>query len=126
MPYGSHSPITLRLTELFATPAGLAKVTEIGTVNLERGVSSLLERARDDRYKIVRNTFEEEHLRTWPKDQQEMIRALLIHSIKEKRPIVFDWEKADTTSTTIMDFGETLAVTFRSPPGKYPPYKKGS
>jgi hypothetical protein len=112
MPYGSHSPITLRLTELFRSPGDLPPE------HLESG-RPLVERAEFRR--IVRNPFEIKHLETWPKDQQEMVRALLIHSIKEGRPIVFDWEEASTTSTTIMDFGDTLAVTFRSPRG-YPPY----
>lgn len=112
MPYGSHSPITLRLTKLFQDP------TALPPEHLEGG-APLVERAqfRD----IVRNPFEINHLATWPADQQEMVRALLIHSIREGRPIVFDWEEASTTTTTIMDFGDSLAVTFRSPRG-YPPY----
>jgi hypothetical protein len=113
MPYGSHSPITLRLTKLFQDPAGLSPV------DLQNG-APLVQRAQF--HAIVQNPFEIEHLDTWPKDQQEMVRGLLIHSIQEGRPIVFDWEEAKTTSTTIMDFGDTLAVTFRSPRG-YPPYK---
>ena len=113
MPYGSHSPITLRLTELFRTPSDLP------TEHLEAGLP-LAQRAQYHR--IVRNPFEINHLATWPADQQAMVRALLIHSIREGRPVVFDWEEASTTSTTIMDFGESLAVTFRSPRG-YPPYK---
>lgn len=123
MGIGSHSPLTIRMTELFGTPEGLAKVTKIGTKHLQAGVPSLHERARSKRYRIVRNAFERKHIKDWPEDQQEMIWRLLIHAIERQRPIVFDWEEDTTTSTTIMDFGDTLAVTFRSPRG-YPPYKK--
>lgn len=120
MGIGSHSPITVRLTELFGTSEGLGRVTAIGTDNLVAGVP-LVDRAAH--HNIVRNDFERDHLEKWPADQQAMMRALLIHSIREGRPIVFDWEEDTTTSTTVMDFGETLAVTFRSP-RDYPPYKK--
>ena len=112
MPYGSHSPLTLRMTELFRNPGNLTPT------HLEQG-RSLLERATF--HAIVRNDFERTHFQTWPADQQELMRALLIHSIHDDRAIVFDWEEAKTTSTTIMDFGDHLAVTFRSP-RRYPPY----
>ncbi len=123
MGIGSHSPLTVRLTELFGTREGLAKVTEIGTEHLRTGVPALLDRAKTQRYAIVRNAFERKHLSDWPEDQQDLIRRLLIHAIEEQRLIFFDWEEDSTTSTTIMDFGDKLAVTFRSPRG-YPPYKK--
>jgi len=112
VPYGSHSPLTLRLTELFRSPGDLTPE------HLEAG-APLVQRAAF--HAIVRNDFERTHLQAWPADQQELVRALLIHSIREGRSIVFDWEEAKNTSTTIMDFGDALAVTFRSP-RRYPPY----
>jgi hypothetical protein len=114
MPYGSQSPLTIRLTQLFSDPAGLDST-------LIANVGSLVGRAQARA--IVRNNWERDHLAQWPQDQQEMVRRLLVHCIEENRPIIFDWEESATFCTTIVDFGDgdagapppAVAVTFRSP-----------
>jgi hypothetical protein len=112
MPYNSLSPTLLRLNALFQRPERLP------TQYLERG-DALDARAQDQR--IVRNALERAHFAAWPADLQELLRAVLLHAIRDGRQVTFDWEVATSTSQSVVDFGAGIGVTFRSPRA-YPPY----
>ena len=132
MPFpNSQSPLTVRLTSMFhdvyATSANRPPyfpqdppaqlILDLTTIPALADIASL------PRWNIARNPGEIQHLRDWPRNQQDLLRAVLLAAVIARRTVAFDWEHAVVTSTSVLDVApdQPISITFRSPL-VYPPY----
>lgn len=133
MPFpNSQSPLTVRLNSLYRDVyAGSANrplyfppdppaqlISDLTTTGM-----ALADLASLPRWRVARNAREIEHLRDWPADQQDLVRAVMVAAVNARRPIAFDWEQAVATSVSVLDVApdQPISLTFRSPM-VYPPY----
>jgi hypothetical protein len=132
MPYpNSQSPLTVRLNSLFRdiyansanrppyfpTDPPAQAISELTSTTPLAEIASLLH------WRVARNPGEAAHLRDWPKDQQDQVRAVMLAAVTARRPITFDWEQAVATTVSVLDIApdQPISITFRSPL-VYPPY----
>ena len=132
MPFpNSQSPLTVRLNSLyrdvyadsanrplyFAADPPAQLISDLTTTMALADIASL------PRWRVARNSREIEHLRDWPADQQDLVRAVMLAAVNARRPIAFDWEHAVATSVSVLDVAsdQPISLTFRSPL-VYPPY----
>ena len=119
MPFpNSQSPLTLRLNEMFSDGGARflpALVDELN--NRNHTIGDIAEKFH------IASGGEKDHIDAWPRDQLDLLRAVLIRAAMERRPVVWDWQEASFTRLDVIDFGPRMpiGITARSPM-VYPPY----
>jgi hypothetical protein len=64
---------------------------------------------------VARRQHERDHIGRWPRHQKEMLRAVVLEAIAQRRQIIYDWQyEDDDQSIEVQDDGEIIGVTFKS------------
>ncbi len=116
MPFNSQSPLILGLNQFFSSPKANAGVT--GSSELRKVQANKLSDRAQHYDSIAPTAGEANHIDGWPKDHQELLRWVLVHSIDQDIPTSFAWEEVELpehTRTVIVSFGKKMGVTARSP-----------
>jgi hypothetical protein len=119
--------VTLRLNELFARPSALPSAAMDDLRGRQGRRESLADLAIRAPWNVVQGpsgSVGHEHIRRWPRDQQNLLRHFMILSIEKDMPMSFDWHTSSGTATDVVLFDGRIGVTFSSPL-VYPPYWTG-
>jgi hypothetical protein len=122
---GSQSAITLKLNSLSrrrvggANPDGWPREV-LEKLRSARGTADLVALASEvdiDGVRVANKSFERRHIEIWPRQQQELVRQVLIHAISQGRQVVYDWNSDPEVKFTVRDMGDIIGITFYNPPG---------